>query len=74
MKGTRDRCATKCISFELSSRVCVADVLAAPDGIEQFKKSAFEQMSMTPAEFRSFVQSEQEAAVCTAKKASIKQH
>lgn len=50
----------------------VAGALASPDMIEQFKKSAFEPMSMTPEKFASFVQSEQEAAVRTAKEAGIK--
>lgn len=50
----------------------VAGALASPDMIEQFKKSAFEPMSMTPAKFTSFVQSEQEAAARTVKEAGIK--
>jgi tripartite-type tricarboxylate transporter receptor subunit TctC len=50
----------------------VASALASPDMIEQFKKSAFEPMSMGPAEFTRFVQSEMEAAARTAKAAGIK--
>lgn len=50
----------------------VTRALAAPDMIEQFKKSAFEPLSMTPAEFTHFVSSEMEAAARTAKDAGIK--
>ena len=50
----------------------VAKALAAPDMIEQFKKSAFEPMSMTPDEFAKFVQSERESALRIVKAAGIK--
>ena len=50
----------------------VAGALAAPDMIEQFKKSAFEPMSMPPEEFTRFVRTEAESAARTAKAAGIK--
>jgi tripartite-type tricarboxylate transporter receptor subunit TctC len=50
----------------------VAKALSSQDMIAQFKKSAFEPMSMTPAEFTRFVRSEMEAAARTAKAAGIK--
>lgn len=50
----------------------VTRALAAPDMIEQFKKSAFEPLSMTQTEFTRFVRNEMEAAALTAKAAGIK--
>ncbi|NTW58362.1 MAG: tripartite tricarboxylate transporter substrate binding protein [Nitrospirae bacterium] len=50
----------------------VASALASPDLMEQFKKSAFEPMSMTPEKFTGFVQSEREAAARIIKEAGIK--
>lgn len=50
----------------------VASALASPDMLEQFKKSAFEPMIMTPDKFADFVQSEEKAAARTVKEAGIK--
>ncbi|MEW6587197.1 MAG: tripartite tricarboxylate transporter substrate-binding protein, partial [Nitrospirota bacterium] len=50
----------------------VTRALAAPDMIEQFKKSSFEPLGMTQAEFTKFVRGEMESAARTAKAAGIK--
>lgn len=50
----------------------IGKALSSPDMLEQFRKTAFEPMGMTPEKFTGFVQSEREAAALTVKNTGMK--